>query len=231
MRLILIVTLLSVIFSCSDRSVSNVPVVRAKDTLKFIGDLSSINDTNLRKPYESYSERHGLIIQDYYQIIDSLAIDLNSDNVVDEVLVISPLSLDDPAYNNPKIDADPKRLLVEVVNKGGVKVIRNKNSNLISNGGGVLFSFLGITKTKEGFSLMHGAGNKARWTYSVELSVEDPNILSINKISKECAYEDGVKNFEYNIKNISLIELNIQDTIKNNCNCDKAWEELMKAEH
>lgn len=187
-----------------------------------------INDKKNFHLFCNYYNRFGIAIQNYFRIIDSLAIDINSDKLIDTILVVSPISLDDQTFYDTKYDSAPKRLIVEVLNLKGKSKIRNVYRNLISDIGGVGFNYLGLGKTLAGFEINHGAGNKASWNYYLELSSINPDSLTIKKIRKECTYNDETINLEYFYSNVYISNFNIQDTIKLNCNCDKAWSMLIK---
>lgn len=169
--------------------------------------------------------KFGIAIPKYYLLEDSLPIDLNRDNLIDTLIVLSPVSLEDPDYSDCKVEIVPKRLLVEIINDNGNSKIRHSYSNLISNIGGVLSHYNGIFKTKKGFSIVHEAGARYSWSYSMEFSVEN-DAIALVKVLKVCSFDGNVKKVEYEYKNLPIEEINVSDTISQQCNCDKFWSEL-----
>jgi hypothetical protein len=191
-----------------------------------INDRTSKNDT-CRLIAINFHKRFGIVISDYYVIKDSLSIDLNDDQIVDALIVLSPSSLE-PEHNECKIDSCTKRLLVEIINhKGGAK-IRNVYNNLISNSGGVLSHYNGMHKTDNGFEIVHQAGARYSWLYKMEFSVGNKNGLMLTKILKRCSFDGSDKIREFSYNQLSLDKINVSDTLKRQCNCDQLWLELEK---
>lgn len=182
------------------------------------------NDTCLSISNLFY-KRFGVIISDYYIIKDSLALDLNYDSIIDTLIVLSPLNLE-INYSDCQIDSSTKRLLVEIINDHGKARIRNIYSNLISNSGGVLSHYNGIFKTKNGFKIVHQAGARYSWLYSMEFSFTYRNKLTLKKIIKICSFDGFDKTQEFNYNQLPVDNINMSDTLKNQCNCDLLWSEL-----
>ena len=228
-----ILIILTIFFFSNCNQQSNIHSINKNlmDTLKLDNNNSKVLEVVNSDYTNSYYLRFGILIQKYYEITDSLSIDLNSDKQLDNVLVVSPICLSDSKYYSAVYDSLPKRLFVEVLNENGKSKIRHIYRNLISDIGGVLFNYTGIKTTKEGISITHEAGNKFAWQYGVELSVEKKDSLIIKKIFKECSYENQVFSEEYSYDNLSVVKFNVNDTIKNNCGCDKNWSLLMKKEN
>lgn len=176
---------------------------------------------------DSFYKRFGVVISNYYTVIDSLPIDLNSDSVIDTIVILSPVPLEPIAEDyNCNFEKQPKRLLVEVINDKGKSKIRNIYKNLVTDVGGVLSHYNGIFKTKNGFRIVHQSGAKYSWTYTVEFSTATKNKLTLIKILKDCSYEEKERNLEYDFKNQSVEKINIPDTLQLNCNCDNYWLEM-----
>src|SRR5207237_7591616 len=129
------------------------------DTLTF-GCSSS---TSTKPP--SFYKRFNILIPSCYEIVDSLAINLNGDKYIDTIIILAPNEIDTPVSS-----MDFKRLLVEVLNDKQRGRIRKVYSNLITDVEGVLSSYNGIYKTTKGFKIVHEAGARYQWEYSVELS-------------------------------------------------------------
>jgi hypothetical protein len=144
------------------------------------------------------------------------------------ILIVSPMSLE-PANDSCRFEFDkqPKRLLVEILNKNGNAKIRNTYSNLISNVGGVLSHYNGIFKTKNGFKIVHEAGARYSWLYSMEFSLKKESI-ALFKITKNCSFNSKEKEISYYYLDVSLKNVNVPDTLNHQCNCDKFWAELDK---
>lgn len=196
------------------------------DTIKFKG-LGEI-PANCLQFSDKYYKRFGIVISNYYQVRDSLAISLNNDKYIDTIVILSPLSLEPIDENcDFSFDKHPKRLLVEIINNNGKSKIRNIYPNLVSDIGGVLSHYNGIFKTKEGFKINHEAGARYSWEYSVRLSVGKDS-LTLTSIFKKCSYNGKDKNISYHYNNAPISKINIPDTIKNQCNCDEFWSKLDK---
>lgn len=190
---------------------------------------SSKTDANCTKLSDTYYKRFGIAISSYYTIIDSLAIDLNNDYFIDTIVILSPFSLEPIAKDNIyEFEKQPKRLLVEVINNNGSSKIRGIYSNIVTDVGGVLSHYSGIFKTNEGFKIIHQAGAKYSWTYTIELSNSNRNNLSLIKISKICSFDGNEIKQDYNFISLPIEVINIPDTLQLNCNCEKHWLELEK---
>jgi TonB family protein len=161
--------------------------------------------------------------------LDSLSVDLNRDFLVDTVIILSPIPLEPIAENyNCELEKDPKRMLVEIIYNEGKSKIRNVYPNLISNVGGVLSKYNGIFKTKDGFKIVHQAGAKYSWQYTIEFSTANKDKITLSRIIKRCSYEGETRNLNYYFKNQSIEKINIPDTLRSNCDCDKYWTDLEK---
>lgn len=176
-----------------------------------------------------YYVKFGILISNYYTIIDSLAVNLNDDEYIDNLLVLSPKSLDpiDSACEF-SFDKNPKRVLVEIINGRGVEArIRGAYYNIVSDIGGVLSHFSGIFPTKSGFRIIHEAGANYSWSYSTEFSVGKKG-LGLREISKICSYGDKTDSLTYRYEDIDPDKVNLPDTLSNQCNCDALWSKWSK---
>jgi hypothetical protein len=205
---------------------TNKKIIQASyDTVRF----DNINDTDkiCKSLAKSFYKRFGIIISNYYIVMDSLAVDLNRDSFMDTIIILSPIPLE-PVYENYNCNFEnqPKRLLIEIINDGGKSKIRNVYSDLVTDVGGVLSHYNGIFKTKDGFKIVHQSGAKYSWLYTVEFSTATKNKLTLIKISKNCSFEGEGRNLDYNFNNQTIERINIPDTLQSNCNCDKYWLEL-----
>ncbi|MGG7667005.1 hypothetical protein [Dyadobacter sp. BHUBP1] len=199
------------------------------DTLYHPDFGASVVDRQCVRFVDGYKLKFGILISNYYTIMDSLRLNLNDDGLVDNVLVLSPKSLD--AIETPcrfSFDTNPKRILVEVINDGnGAAKIRGVYYNVLSDTGGVLSHFSGIFHTNNGFKIVHEAGANYSWSYSTEFSVTKKR-LGLKQISKICAFGDKADSLNYQYDNIDLGKVNIPDTLANQCNCDILWSKLDK---
>jgi hypothetical protein len=187
---------------------------------------SDSNDTCLHL-INTFHKKFNIYISDFFVILDTLSIDLNNDRVMDRLIVASPLSLE--ANNEGKClfgqDTLSKRLLVEVLYLNGEGKIRRVYRDLISNVAGVLSPYSGIFLTQDGFKIVHEAGAKYSWKYANRYSVNG-GLISLVETDKTCSYDNKEKNVTYRSKNVSAAEVNIQDTLARQCNCDGYWAEL-----
>jgi hypothetical protein len=184
-------------------------------------------DSNIAATYKT---KFGIVIPRSYLILDSLAIELNNDSKVDTIVILSPLPLEDDKYAEYSNDSS-KRLLVELLNQGGKSIVRNTYDNLVSKIGGVLSKYNGIGKTENGFEIKHESGSKYSWSYTAEFSNEFVDRIVLTRIVKVCRFDDREKILKYHFNNKSPAELNTNDSIKINCNCEKTWEFLERNEN
>jgi hypothetical protein len=189
------------------------------DTLTF-GCSSS---TSTKPP--SFYKRFNILISSFYEIIDSLAISLNGDTYIDTIIIVAP------NVSDKQVSCmDFKRLLVEVLNDKRRGRIRKVYSNLITDVEGVLSSYNGIYKTTNGFKIVHQAGARYGWEYSVEFSTQGA-MLKLVEVHKKCSYDDRFLDVHTHYKNVSVDEINVPDTLKNQCNCDLFWSMLSDSIH
>lgn len=207
--------------SCSLYSFNGVQI--KYDTIKPIAKLEINSDSCLTK-VNSYYNFNGIYISEYYNIMDTLKIDLNNDKENDYLLVLSPLSLD-IAELWYSVDQMPKRLLVEIIMRNGVSKVRNIYQNIIPNEGLLLMSYNSIIKTKNGFPLIIQKGNRYSIDYNLNFVVKENNIL-LQSINKQCILGMKKRISKYKYKNYEINRINIMDTIDINCNCRKDWELL-----
>lgn len=196
------------------------------DTIKVEVEPIATNQNSNNPFFHNYYNKFGVMIQDYYSIKDSLPIDINSDGLIDTIVVLSPITLEQVEYYNKDVTQTPKRIMVEIINHGDYSTVRNKYSNLISDIPSVLSKYNGLKLTDNGFKIIHESGSRYSWVYEVELSTEFPDSLTLLKIEKECSYDGSSSIKEYSYNNSSVKNINISDTIKLNCNCDSLWENL-----
>lgn len=178
---------------------------------------------------DGYNVKFGIVISNYYTIIDSLSVNLNDDEYIDNIIILSPKSLDTIETTCEfSFDKKPKRVLVEIINshRGDAK-IRGIYYNIVSDSGGVLSRFSGIFTTKNGFKIVHEAGANYSWSYSTELSV-GKNRLGLRGISKTCSHGDKTDSLRYQYDDIDLDKVNLSDTLSNQCNCDAVWSKWDK---
>lgn len=177
--------------------------------------------------YDSLSEYrliNGILIPKYYDIEDSLSLDLNFDGIIDKILILSPVSIGNSIYY--KLDSAPQRLLIEINSIKGKMKIRNIYNNLLSSTGGMISNYYGIYNTKEGFEIEHRAGSRFTWVYKNEYTTKYPDSIYLISITKECGLDLNKRQFQYHFDKYSVKNLNINDSIKSNCSCDKSWDEL-----
>jgi hypothetical protein len=229
--IVVIITIYSTV-SCETLSAStkNSHMREYSDTINFLNYVSTRDlDPNCKPLSNRFYRNFGIIISEYYIVMDSLAIDLNEDQQIDTVIVLSPLSLEPVnAECDFSFDTKPKRLLVEITyDKKGNPKIREIFTNLVSDIGGVLSHYNGIFKTKTGYKIVHEAGSRYSWEYSMEFT-SLPKGLLLNKILKTCSFEGEKINLEYNYNNVSPNIIALSDTLEQQCNCDEFWESLDK---
>lgn len=197
-------------------------VMKISDTIKAIGFKD--NASACLEITGKYHKNFGIIISDYYITLDSLSLDLNNDSKPDYILVLSPRSLEDE-YNPCNGDKSPKRLLAEIIiTKHGSK-LRKIYSNLISDTGGVISHYNGISKKGNGFEITHEAGAKYSWLYKTGFIISKNQIL-LSKITKTCSVDGKGKTIELPFKNRMTEKINVPDSLNNDCNCDKIWKSL-----
>lgn len=174
-----------------------------------------------------FFNRFGVVISNYYEIMDSLPIDLNNDGFIDTLVILSPLLLN-PEFNlkRPNVDFEHKRLLVEIINKDGSSKIRSIHKNLLSNEGGVNSHYNGIFSSEGGFRIDFQSGAKYAYKYSVYFSIKKFSTLELVKVIKKCSFFENEIQTNYFYNDLDLDSLVISDTLDNNCNCDYYWKVL-----
>lgn len=225
----IIAILVLIISSCisKERNSQGADRNAALDTVKFIDIKTEKMNSQCSSVVSGYYTKFGVLISNYYILMDSLSVDLNGDKYADTVVILSPKSLE-PVESKCdfSFDPKPKRLLVEIIKNGdGESKIRGIYSNVISDIGGVLSHYSGIFTTKDGFKVIHEAGANYSWSYSTEFS-STKNHLVIKSISKTCSYGDKADSLIYRYDDLSLNKVNIPDTLTNQCNCDLLWSKL-----
>lgn len=187
---------------------------------------SYANEKDKKELLNTFYVKSGIVIPKYYLLEDSLAIDLNRDKLIDTLIVLSPVSLVDMKYSDCKIENIPSRILVEIINKGSYSKIRKVHHNLVSNIGGVLSKYNGLFATEKGFEIHHQSGSRYSWNYVTEFTTQHQDSIFLTRIEKTCSLEGRDKREEYLFNKKSLQEINVNDTIQNNCNCDVLWQSL-----
>jgi hypothetical protein len=230
LRVLGVLSIFILVVSCNVKTKTTGGNQRLTDTLYY--ETVNINDSNdsCLTVINSFHKKFNIYISDFFVILDSLTIDLNNDQVMDRIIVVSPLFLE--AYGAEKCqfgkDRLSKRLLVEVLNLNGQGKIRHVYTNLISDVGGVLSPYNGIFSTEDGFKIIHEAGAKYSWHYSNKYSVKK-GLITLVETYKRCSYDNKEKDVSYRFNNIPASEVNIQDTLARQCNCDEYWGELEKS--
>lgn len=197
------------------------------DTLK-ANTKFKINDSICYSLINSYYKQFGIYISTYFLIEDSLRIDLNNDGNKDMLIVLSPVSLELVEKSNCITDSFPKRLLVEIISNNEKYNIGNVYSNLISDIGGGLSAYNGIYLTKNGFAIEHQRGSKYSFNYIMEFNINSNSDILLRQIRKVCSCEGHERKINYNYDNYDAHKINLNDTLKTNCNCDSIWEKLEK---
>ncbi|WP_276090956.1 hypothetical protein [Pedobacter sp. JY14-1] len=229
MKSIIAMIVLSIISSCisKERGNQEAEAYPTLDTIKFIDVKTKNISSQCSSVIGGYYSKLGILISDYYILMDSLSVDLNGDRYADAVAILSPRSLE-PVESKCdfSFDPKPKRLLVEIIrNSNGKSKIRGVYPNVISDIGGVLSHYSGIFITKDGFKVIHEAGSNYSWNYSTEFTITN-NRLTIKSISKTCSHGDKVDSSICRYRGLSLNKVNIPDTLNNQCNCDLLWSKL-----
>jgi hypothetical protein len=225
-NILLSFSFLCVLFSCSKQS--------SKEMYSTVVDTLYIDNLNLpdsiKEQLFKYDLKFGIAIPKYYYIKDSLPIDLNRDRLIDTLILLSPVLLEDSRYLN-YVTADMSgRTLVEVINGPKNSKIRNVYKNIASNIGGVLSKYSGLFLTSEGFEIRHQSGSRYSWEYIADFSTSYPDSIYLVRVQTICSFNGVDKKREYLFAKKSVQEINIGDTIKNNCNCDEFWMDLEKME-
>jgi len=195
------------------------------DTIKPTVEINTKCDSCF-KVINNYYKLFGIFISEYYNVMDSIKIDLNNDKIDDYLIILSPLSLNIPdKWYQFRVDSIPKRLLVEIIIEKGKSKIRNIYSDIISNEGVFSMSYNSIIKTKKGFDLNFNKGNHYRFEYKLSFLIKE-NYISIFKIKKICYIGNYKKMSIYEYNNYPIEKINIIDTLNNDCNCEEDWNFL-----
>ncbi len=173
---------------------------------------------------DGFYNKFGIVISNYYVIKDSLKL-RQKNGYSDNILILSPILLEEKKDSClSSIDKAPERVLVEVVNIDGKSKLLDVYHNLLSNSGGAISHYNGLYKTSKGFKIVHEAGERYSWNYTVEFEkIRDK--LFLNLIDKSCSFNGKTKNVKLHYFKPAN-EFNITDTLNNQCNCNKFWSQL-----
>ncbi|MDQ3192190.1 MAG: hypothetical protein M3Q58_11415 [Bacteroidota bacterium] len=225
MNLIYLLSILF-LFSCGQPQNSK-EIYFHRDTVQVDSFTNSFKENQLCNDFlKNYYSRFGIIIQNYFEVDNSLILDINRDGLMDTLAILTPVSLENHHYYDCLIENVSNRLIVEIINDNGKSRIRNIYPNLVSNIGGVLSKYNGIFISEKGFEIHHQSGSRFSWEYITEYSTQLEDSISLIKITKRCSFESKEKIEEYLFNNYSVNKINVSDTIQNNCNCDNIWNEL-----
>lgn len=213
------------LFSCKSINTRKDVEERDYDTLMIANQILSESDDK-NELLSSYYIDFDIVISNYYIVTDSIAIDLNDDNLIDTIVLLTPVVLEDERFKDYLKEESPKRLLVEILNTPNGSKIRNIYDNLASSIGGVLSKYAGIYKTNQGFEIRFQSGSRYSWSYIVEFSTHHPDSIFIVRQEKICSFDGRDMRYEQFFKKASVSIISISDSIDNNCNCDPIWEKL-----
>jgi len=180
------------------------------DTLSLILD-------NVCKEFNELYCCYQIAIPEYYSVRDSISTII--DGVKHCFIVLEPIDLVDVEYD---CKGDKKRKLLHVLIKNGVAQILNEYDNLISNNGGVSSPFNSISLGSQMLEIKHSFGNRYNWDYTMILNIEKAG-LRLSKIRVECANPEKANVIEYKYGQKEIESINIDDTLKGNCGCDRYW--------
>lgn len=180
------------------------------DTISFI-----LND--VCKEFNELHCYYQVAVPEYYSVIDSLSTTI--DNIKHCFIVLEPIDLVDVEYD---CKGDKKRKLVHIIIKKGIAQILTEYDNLVSNNGGVSSPFNSISLNNQILEIKHSFGNRYNWDYIMSLNIDKAG-LSLNMIKVECSAPEKTNGAEYKYKQLAIKTINIDDTMKINCGCDKYW--------
>lgn len=190
-------------------------IVKTKsDTVKSSNKLLSKKCYSISK---GYYHRFGQVISNFYETSETLGIDLNNDNRIDTLVILTPLTLIPTAEKGGvcwKKNINESRLLLKVLNlKSGQKLNRIYR-NIITNVSS--FAWGGcekISKIKDGFVLSGSRGQGCIFDYKIHV-LNNRQKLYIKKIefysscSKKSKLKIDYKNCSFPIEkyNTNIIE-------------------------
>ena len=206
-----IITLFLVGPFCRGQDIENEYELK-NDTLRVI--VKECKDNRL---FNNYYDIHGIKVANYYQIIDSLTIFLNKDNISDKVIVLSPVSQENqdtlPCELKPK-----KRVLLVFVSTSGRNSYRIDflNENVILNTYDYQYNpFRGMKRTKNGFRILFEFGSIINCMYEFDFVCKKAEIMlqrrtyqCFNKGNPDLS-EKKTENFngqKYKLRNLNLNE-------------------------
>ncbi|MNY09783.1 hypothetical protein D3C86_1427200 [compost metagenome] len=158
-----------------------------------------------------YSKKFGIILSNYFEVSDKLYYDINKDNKVDTLLILTPASIipGEKGYNcNSRSDLDD-RLLVILNNIDGKKSKVKIFKNVISNQASVAWSGSEeFEKYENGFELKKSAGQGCKFDYSIFVNTKNEQIVIDSlKLSSFCPSGSGYKEKKINFQKAKKIEL------------------------
>lgn len=170
---------------------------------------------------QSYFQKFGVVISKYYSVQDSVI--FIRDNVKDYFVVLTPVNLDTETecYG----DTITRRVLVHIQNKNGKSEVIKIYDNLISNVGGLMNNYIGISNEEDNLKIIHESGMKYNYSYEV-MFVFNGKHLMLKNIVKSCSVEDKSIVYKYQYDTKKTTQINVLDSLSLNCNCDIDWSRL-----
>lgn len=186
--------------------------VSVDDTLKLDSENSC---TDL---VESFYECYQIAIPTYLILKDSTSCMINGARHC--FAVLEPVDLINSDYD---CQLDKRRILLHIVKEKNSTRINKKYTNLISNTGGVSSQFNHIAVQDGELVINHRYGNRYSWDYNMYLKINQES-LTLKKIKLDCYSPPKSNNGAvYIFRDLMIDNISIDDTLNNNCGCDKFW--------
>lgn len=219
----MIVSLILTLLSCSNRKPHNSSFTNEKKHQNEAQRSEKIYDTlyiglnECADLKDSFFVLHHLAIPVYFNLKDSASVRIKD---VDHCfIVLEPLDIINSDFDCIE---DDRRILVHIL-KYQNKITYSLHKNLVTNSKYVSNQFNHIAVENDELIIKHQFGNRFNWNYTMHLKIQQKN-LALSRIKIDCnSPNHKQENIIYNYPHLMPDLINIDDTLTNNCGCDKFW--------
>lgn len=207
--------ILLIVLSCNKVKISKNENTIIFDSIKAPEGLEDSCSVSVK----GYKKKFGVILSNYFEISDQMFYDINKDEKIDTLLVLTPASMIPGEKGNSCNRADlDDRLLVVLFNLDGKKSKINIFKNIISNQISVAWQGSEeFGKYKNGFKLQKSSGQGCKFDYSIFVNTTNKRIIidSISLSSFCPSSNNKEKNIQFfKTKDIRKFNRKMIDSIK-----------------
>jgi hypothetical protein len=220
----IILSLILTLFNCSNRKPLNSPFINENkqknesQKSEKIYDTLSIGLNECAELKDSFFVFHHLAIPVYFNLKDTASVRIK--DVIHCFIVLEPLDIINSDFHCIE---DNRRILLHIL-KYKDKITYSSYKNLITNSNFVSNQFNHIVVENEELIINHQFGNRFNWNYTMCLKIQQQKIV-LSKIIVDCNSPNHKKeNIIYYYSNLMPDLINFDDTLINNCGCDRFWK-------